>query len=180
MRKTPPAPRLTQLVACPPMRRILVGACVAAVAATPGAVALAHSVQSPNLPDGRYNFKNGYVDVQYSQKVKKINYVQVYYPCRAAGPAHSKYPAFISLSTNPHAALHGGKSGSTFTNKITDSSDPKAVGDTATVTWTVGGVKFSQAGLSGNLNLAVSGPSAVCPFTLKNKHLTPLEAQGQQ
>ena len=111
---------------------------------------------------------------QYSQKVKKINYVQVYYPCRAAGPAHSKYPAFISLTTNPHAALHGGKSASTFTNKITDSSDPKAVGDTATVTWTVSGVKFSQAGLSGDLNLAVSGPSAVCPFTLKNKHLTPL------
>jgi hypothetical protein len=162
------------------MRRILVGACVAAVAATPVAVALAHSVQSPTLPDGRYQLKNGYVDVQYSTKVKKFNYVQVYYPCRAAGPAHSKYPAFISLSTNPHAALHGGKSGSTFTNKITDSSDPKAVGDTATVTWTVSRVKFSAAGLSGNLNLVVSGPPGVCPFTLKNKHLVPLEQQGQQ
>ena len=61
------------------MRRILVGACVAAVAATPGAVALAHSVQSPNLPDGRYQLKNGYVDVEYNKKV-------------AAGPSHSKYP----------------------------------------------------------------------------------------
>ncbi|HUA46703.1 MAG TPA: hypothetical protein VMA77_15835 [Solirubrobacteraceae bacterium] len=162
------------------MRRILVGACVAVGAAAPGAVALAHSIQSPNLPDGRYNFKNGYVDVQYSTKVKKINYIQVWYPCRAAGPAHSKYPAYLSLTTNPHAALHGGKSTGTFTNKITDSSDPKAVGDTATVTWTVGRVKFSTAGLSGNLNLAVSGPSTVCPFTLKNKHLAPLNSQGQQ
>jgi hypothetical protein len=147
---------------------------VAAVAAMPGAVALAHSVQSPNLPDGRYQLKNGYVDVEYNKKIKKIDYVQVYYPCRAAGPAHSKYPAFISLDKKPDVPLKGGQSASTFTNKITADFDPKAVGDTATVTWTVRGVKFSPQGLSGDLNVMVTGPSAICPFSLKNKALVPL------
>jgi hypothetical protein len=119
--------------------------------------------------------KNGYVDVEYNKKIKKIDYVQVYYPCRAAGPAHSKYPAFISLATNPHAVLKGGQGAGTFTDKITDDiSDTRAVGDTATVTWTVRGVRFSNQGLSGDLNLAVTGPPATCPFSLKNRALVPL------
>ena len=161
------------------MRRIALGAFAAAVAAVPAGVALAHSVQSSNLPDGRYQLKNGYVDVQYSKTVKKINYIQVYYPCRAAGPSNSKYPAFLSLDTNPHGVLHGGKSAGTFTFKVTDATAPKAVGDTATVTWSVRGVKFSSTGLAGTLNLAVTGVPALCPFKLTNKTLVPLE-QGQQ
>ncbi len=156
------------------MKRLALGACVAAVAAAPGAVALAHSVPSPNLPDGRYQLKNGYVDVEYNKKIKKIDFVQVYYPCRAAGPAHSKYPAFIGLDTNPHVALHGGQGAGTFTQKITEATDPKAFGESATVTWSVRGVRFSKAGLSGDLNLTVTGQRALCPFSLKNKKLVPL------
>lgn len=156
------------------MKRVALGACVAAAAAVPGAVAIAHSVQSPNLPEGRYQMKNGYVDVEYNKKIKKIDFVQVYYPCRAAGPAHSQYPAFISLVTNRHVALQGGHGAGTFTSKITDETDTKAVGDTATVRWTVRGVRLSTQGLSGDLNLTVTGPPAVCPFSLKNKTLVPL------
>jgi hypothetical protein len=156
------------------MRRALVGACVAAMAATPGSVALARSIQNPNKPDGRLQLKNGYVDVEYNKRIKKIDYVQVYYPCRAAGPSHSRYPAFISLDTNPHVALQGGQTAGTFTFKITDEADPKAVGDAATVTWAVRGVRFSKQGLAGDLNLSVTGPRAVCPFSLKNKPLVPL------
>ena len=62
----------------------------------------------------------------------------------------------------------------TFTFKITDEADPKAVGDAATVTWAVRGVRFSKQGLAGDLNLSVTGPRAVCPFSLKNKPLVPL------
>jgi hypothetical protein len=156
------------------MRRIALGAFAVAVAAVPAGVALAHSIQSPNLPDGRYELKNGYVDVQYNKTVKKFNYIQVYYPCRAAGPSNSKYPAFISLDTNPHTALASGKASGTFTNKITDSFDPKALGQTATVTWAVRDVKLSSKGLSGTLNLTVTGARTLCPFTLTNKSLVPL------
>lgn len=156
------------------MQRILVGVCVTVAVAMSGAVALAHSVQNPNLPDGRFQLKNGYVDVEYNKKIKKLDYLQVYYPCRAAGPSKSQYPAFISLDTNPHTALVGDKAAGTFTKKITDSSDPKALGDTATVTWAVRGVRFSTKGLSGDLNVTVTGPRAVCPFSLKNKILVPL------
>ena len=156
------------------MRRILVGACVAAVAAMPGVVALARSIQNPNLPDGRFQLKNGYVDVEYNKKIKKLDYIQVYYPCRAAGPSQSRYPAFIGLDTNPHAALIGGQAAGSFRHKITDPTDPKAVGDTASVVWTVRGVRFSKQGLSGDLNLTVTGPRPTCPFSLKNKHLVPL------
>jgi hypothetical protein len=163
------------------MQRIALGACVAALAAMPGAVALAHSVQSPNKPDGRLQLKNGYVDVEYNTKIKKFDYVQVYYPCRAAGPAHSRYPAFINLDTNPHVALVGRQSAGTFTFKITDETDPKAVGDTATVRWAVRGVHFSTQGLGGDLNLTVSGPPAICPFSVNDKQLVPLgDTQGQQ
>jgi hypothetical protein len=118
--------------------------------------------------------KNRYVDVEYNKKIRKIDYVQVYYPCRAAGPAHSKYPAFISLDKKPDVPLKGGKSGSTFTNKITADFDPNAAGGTATVTWTVRGVRVSTQGLSGHLNVTVTGPPAICPFSLKNKTLVPL------
>jgi hypothetical protein len=156
------------------MKRLAVGACVAAVAAAPGAVALAHSAPNPNLPDGRYQLKNGYVDVEYNKKIKKIDFVQVYYPCRAAGPAHSRYPAFIGLDTNPHAALHGGRAGGTFRNKITEAIDPKAFNDIATVTWSVSAVRFSTPGLAGKLNVTVTGPPTICPFSLKNKTLVPL------
>ena len=49
------------------------------------------------------------------------------------------------------------------------------------MTWAVRGVKFSAQGLSGDLNLTVTGPAAICPFTLTNKHLTPLgDTQGNQ
>ena len=156
------------------MRRILVGACVTVAAAMSGAVALAHSVQNPNLPDGRFQLKNGYVDVEYNKKIKKIDFIQVYYPCRAAGDSKSKYPAFIGLDTNPHAALVGDKSAGTFTKRITEATDPKAFGDTATVRWAVRAIRFSAKGLSGDLNLTVTGPRTICPFTLTNKLLVPL------
>jgi hypothetical protein len=144
----------------------------------PGAVALAHSVQSPNLPDGRLLTKGGgYIDVQYDKKIKKLNYIQVYYPCRAAGAAKSKYPAYLSLDTNPRTPLHGGRASGSFTYKITAGLAPtatNAAGDTATVTWTVSGVKLSAPGLSGTVDVSVSGPRTVCPFTLTKKRLVPL------
>jgi hypothetical protein len=164
------------------MRRYLLAACAAATAMVPGAVAWAHSIQSPNLPDGRLNTKNGgYIDVEYNRKQKKLGYIQVYYACRAAGPANSKYPAYLSLTTDPRVPLHSGRASGSFNYKITESFDSQAVGDTATVAWSVSGVKLSTAGLSGTLNVSVSGPPATCPFSLKNKHLTPLnDLQGQQ
>jgi hypothetical protein len=100
--------------------------------------------------------------------------VQVYYPCRAAGPAKSQYPAYLSLTTNPRLALDGGRASGSFANKITHTSAPKAVGDSATVTWSVRGVRFSTKGLSGTVQVTVSGPKAICPFSLKNKRLVPL------
>ena len=141
----------------------------------PVSAALAHSIQSPNLPDGRLQIKgSGYIDVQYNKKAKKFNYVQVYYPCRAAGPAKSAYPAYLSLTTNPRVALHGGRASGSFSNKISDTSDPKAVGDSAMVKWSVRGVRFSTKGLAGTVVVAVTGPGAICPFSLKNKRLVPL------
>jgi hypothetical protein len=38
----------------------------------------------------------------------------------------------------------------------------------------VRGVRLSKPGLSGDLNVTVTGPRAVCPFSLKNKALVPL------
>lgn len=141
----------------------------------PVSAALAHSIQSPSLPDGRLQIKgSGYIDVQFNKKTKKFNYVQVYYPCRAAGPARSKYPAYLSLTTNPRTGLHGGRASGSFRNKITDTSDPKAVGDTATVNWSVRGVRFSTKGLAATVAVTVSGPTATCPFSLKNQQLVPL------
>ena len=90
------------------MRRLATWAAVVAAAAVPVSAALAHSIQSPSLPDGRLQIKgSGYIDVQFNKKTKKFNYVQVYYPGRAAGPARSKYPAYLSLTTNPRTGLHG-------------------------------------------------------------------------
>ncbi|HTU94544.1 MAG TPA: hypothetical protein VMF14_01815 [Solirubrobacteraceae bacterium] len=157
------------------MPRLATWAAVVAAVVVPVSTALAHSIQSPNLPDGRLQIKgSGYIDVQYNKKTKKFNYVQVYYPCRAAGPSKSKYPAYLSLTTNPRVGLHGGRVSGSFTNKISDETDPKAVGDTASVSWSVRGVRFSSKGLSGTLQLSVTGPGAVCPFSLKNKRLVPL------
>jgi hypothetical protein len=157
------------------MRRLVPWAAVLAAAVVPVSAALAHSIQSPNLPDGRLQIKgSGYIDVQYNKKTKKFNYVQVYYPCRAAGPAKSKYAAYLSLTTNPRVALHRGRASGSFASKITDTSDPKAAGDTATVNWSVRGVQLSTKGLSGTLKVTVSGPGAICPFSLKNKRLVPL------
>jgi hypothetical protein len=35
-------------------------------------------------------------------------------------------------------------------------------------------VQLSTKGLSGTLEVMVSGPGAICPFSLKNKRLVPL------
>ena len=156
------------------MRRLAIWAAVAAAVAVPVSAALARSIQSPNLPDRRLQIKGSGIEVQYNKKTKKFNYVQVYYPCRPAGPAKSKYPAYLSLSTNPRVGLYGGRAFGRFANKITDTSDPKAVGDSATVDWSVRGVRFSTEGLSGAVEVTVSGPKAICPFSLKNKQLVPL------
>jgi hypothetical protein len=157
------------------MRRLITLACLAAAVVVPASGALAHSVQDPNKPDGRFMIKgNGYVDVEYNKKTKKFDYVQVYYACRKAGDPKSKYPAFLSLDTNPRVGLVRGGGSSTYTKKITDNSDTRAVGDSATVRWSVRGVKLSDKGLSGTLNVTVTGPAAMCPFTLKNKRLIPL------
>jgi hypothetical protein len=77
--------------------------------------------------------------------------------------AKSKYPAYLSLTTDPRVALHGGRATGSFATKITDTSDPKAVGDTATVNWSVRGVRLSTKGLSATVQITVSGPGAVCP-----------------
>ena len=90
------------------------------------------------------------------------------------GTAQSKYPAYLSLTTNPRIGLHGGRASGSFANKITDTSDPKAVGDTAPVDWSVRGVRFSTQGLSATVHVTVSGPKAICPFSLKNTRLFPL------
>jgi hypothetical protein len=159
------------------MRRILVGISLVVIAALPGAVALAHSVQPTNLPDGRTMIKSsGYVDVEYDRKLKKITYIQVYYPCRAAGAAHSRYPAFLSLMTgSARVPLHGGAASGTFTTKIAnDITITRAVGKTATVHWSVSAIKIETAGLAGRLNVKVSGPSPVCPFSFSGKKLIPL------
>ena len=157
------------------MRRLVTWAAVLGAVAVPASVALAHSIQPANLPDGRLAIKgSGYIDVQFNKKTKKFNYVQVYYPCRAAGPAKSKYPAYLSLTTNPRVGLHGGRASGSFSNKITDTSDPKALGDSASVTWSVRGVRFSSKGLAATVQVTVSGPRAICPFALNNKRLVPL------
>jgi hypothetical protein len=159
------------------MRRVLVGICLTAVAVLPGAVALAHSVQPANLPDGRTMIKSsGYVDVEYNRKLKKITYIQVYYPCRAAGAAHSKYPAYLSLATSSaRVPLHSGAASGTFSTKIgNDITITRAVGKTATVNWAISGIKIETAGLAGKLSIKVSGPSAVCPFSFSGKKLVPL------
>jgi hypothetical protein len=48
------------------------------------------------------------------------------------------------------------------------------LGDVATVAWSISGVKLSTPGLPGGLSVTVTGVKALCPFTLKNKHITPL------
>ena len=142
----------------------------------PATLALAHSVQPAYLPDGRtLIMKTGYVDITYDTRIKKVNYVQVYYPCRAAGPAHSKYPSYLSLSPKTlFAPMPGGRASGMFTQTLTTDDAPKVGGDTATVTWKVSGVKISTAGLSGSLAVTVSGPKTICPFSFSGKKLVPL------
>ncbi len=40
--------------------------------------------------------------------------------------------------------------------------------------WSVSGIKLSTPGLSGNVSVTVTGVKALCPFSLKHKHLAPL------
>ncbi len=156
------------------MRRVTLGACALALL-TPAAAALAGSAPNPNLPAGEANVRgDGYVYVQYSKKLRRISYVQLYYRCAAAGPRHSKYPGYISLTTRKRVVIHRGRAAGRFTSKINDPiDDPRATGETARVSWTVRDLEMHAAGLSGKLHVKVTGPANTCPFSFSNRRLIP-------
>jgi hypothetical protein len=162
------------------MRRAFAATCstlaaAAALAALPVAPAVAQSIQPSYLPAGRLEIsgKHGYAEVVYDKKIKKISYIEIYYACRAAGPAKSKYPAYIALESENHVSVQGGRASGSFTEKITEEFDPKAIGAEASVTWKLSEMRISTGGLSGKLSFDVKGPATVCPFSLGTRPFVP-------
>ncbi|MHB1467724.1 MAG: hypothetical protein ACYCU0_07935 [Solirubrobacteraceae bacterium] len=157
-------------------------AAAAALAALPIAPAVAHSIQPAYLPAGRtqLNGKDGYAEVVYDKRTKKIDYVEIYYACRAAGPSKSRYPAFIGLDSQAQVGVHGRRAAGSYTEKITAEFDPKAIGDQVTVNWTLSDIGFSHDGLTGKLSFSVSGPATVCPFSVGARKLQPSGRPGDK
>ncbi len=159
-----------------------IAATAAALGALPVDSAVAESIQPSYLPAGRVEIsgKHGYAEVWYDKRIKKISYVEVYYACRPAGPAHSKYPAYVALESEKHAAVEHGRASGQFTEKITNEFDPKALGDEARVVWRFSGMHISSGGLSGKLAISVKGPTTVCPFSLRARALAPTGRPGDK
>lgn len=154
----------------------------AALAALSEVSALAESIQPSYLPAGRLEIsgKHGYAEVVYDKRIKKISYVEIYYACRAAGPAKSKYPAYLALESEDRVPVQGGSASGSFTEKITEEFDPKALGDEAAVSWKLSDMRTSTGGLSGKLSFDVKGPATVCPFSLPTRPFVPTGRPGDK
>lgn len=140
------------------------------------------SIQASYLPAGRLDIsgKHGYAEVIYDKRTKKIGYVEIYYACRAAGPAKSKYPAYLALESEDQVPVKGGSASGNFTEKITEEFDPKAIGDEVTVSWKMSGMRISSGGLSGKLSFDIEGPATVCPFSLSTRPFVPTGRPGDK
>lgn len=157
-------------------------ATLAALGAMPVASAVAESIQPSYLPAGRLEIsgKHGYAEVWYDKRIRKISYVEIYYACRAAGPAHSKYPAYVALESERHVAVRHRRASGHFTEKIAYEFDPKALGAEAQVKWRLSGMRISPGGLSGKLAVSVKGPATICPFSFGARALFPTGRPGDR